>query len=356
MTKPLVSVVMVIRDVDRFLAEAIESILSQTFKDFEFIVLDFGSTDNSKSIALSYAAKDSRIKFDGIPHCTLPVARNTACSLAQGKYIAIMDADDVSLPDRLALEVEFMETHPEIGVLGGLTECINAEGKLLATRIHDLPIEDHEIRSALAVRSPFCQASVLIRREAFNTVGGYREVFVQAEDYDLWLRISEHFQCAGLQHAVLRYRIHPYQISMQKQREQTFYWLAAHASASLRSSGKPDPLNSLNEVTPALLADLGISKARQQSYLFKKCRDWVLIMSDAGEYSVALEAALAMLQSDLQYVERWKIADLHLIVARLYWQQTRMLSSFLAVGRAVMSRPAIVGRPLKPLLRWAGLA
>lgn len=356
MAKPLVSVVMVIRDVDRFLPEAIESILSQTFRDFEFIIVDFGSTDNSKSIALSYAAKDSRIKLHEVPHCTLPVARNTACSLAQGKYIAIMDADDVSLPERLALEVEYMEIHPEVGVLGGSTECINAAGKLLATRIHDVPIEHHEIKSALAVRCPFCQASVLIHREAFNTVGGYREVFVQAEDYDLWLRISEHFQCAGLQHVVLRYRIHPYQISMQKQREQTICWLAAHASASLRSSGKPDALNSLHEITPALLADLGISKARQQSYLFIKCRDWVRIMCDAGEYSVALEAALVMLQSDWEYVERWKIADLHLTIAKLYWQQTRKLSSFLAIGRAVMSRPAVVGRPLKQLLRWAGLA
>jgi hypothetical protein len=356
MNNPLVSVVMVVCNVDRFLAESIESILGQSFQDLEFIIVDFGSTDKSKSITLNYAAKDSRIKFHEIPHCSLVMARNAACSLARGRYIAIMDADDVSAPDRITLEVEFMDKHPEVGLLGGLTQCINAAGKSLAICIHDLPTEHREIKSALAVRCPFCQASVLIRKEAFELVSGYREVFAQAEDYDLWLRISERFQCAGLQKVVLRYRIHPYQLSMQKQREQTLCVLAAQASASLRRNGNPDPLNSVKEITPAVLADLGVPKARQQSDLATACRNWIRTMYAAGEHSVALEAALAMLQSDLQYVERWKIADLYLTAAQLYWQQKRMLSSFLAVGRAVMTRPAVAGRPLKLLLRRVGVA
>src|SRR5579863_4921092 len=99
MTTPLVSVVMVVFNVDRFLGDAIESILDQTFGDFEFIIVDFGSTDKSKEIISSFATKDSRIKFHEIPHCRLSEARNTAGFLAKGKYIAIADADDVSLPD-----------------------------------------------------------------------------------------------------------------------------------------------------------------------------------------------------------------------------------------------------------------
>ena len=97
MNKPLISVVMVICNVDRFLAEAIESILAQSFRDFEFIIVDFGSADNSKAIASHYAAEDTRIKFHEIPHCGLAEARNAGCALAQARYIAIMDADDVSL-------------------------------------------------------------------------------------------------------------------------------------------------------------------------------------------------------------------------------------------------------------------
>ena len=130
MSQPLVSVTMVTRNVEHFLQEAIESVLGQTFRDFEFIVVDFGSTDNSKSIVSNYAAADRRIRFHEIPHCGLAEARNEACSRAQGKCIAIMDADDVYLPNRLLWEVKFMEAHPEVGVTGGAVECINAAGRV----------------------------------------------------------------------------------------------------------------------------------------------------------------------------------------------------------------------------------
>src|SRR6516225_9438340 len=89
MNKPIVSVVMVVCNVERFLAEAIESILAQTFRDFEFIIIDYGSSDRSRSIISSLAAKDKRIKLHEIPHCILPEARNAGCFLAQGQYIAL---------------------------------------------------------------------------------------------------------------------------------------------------------------------------------------------------------------------------------------------------------------------------
>src|ERR1700688_2996712 len=100
MNKPLVSVVMVVCNVERFLAEAIESILAQTFRDFEFVIVDYGSTDRSKIIISSFAAKDKRIKLHEIPNCSLPEARNAGSFLAQGKYIAVIDADNISLPER----------------------------------------------------------------------------------------------------------------------------------------------------------------------------------------------------------------------------------------------------------------
>ncbi|HWY60244.1 MAG TPA: glycosyltransferase [Terriglobales bacterium] len=356
MKSPSISVVMVTCNVERFLAESIESILGQTFREFEFIIVDFGSTDRTKATASSYAAKDSRVRLHEIPFCGLAEARNVGCSLALGRYIAIMDADDVSVPDRLRLEIDFMEKHPEVGLLGGVAECMNAAGKPLPIRAHDLPTEDHEIRSALAVGCPFCQPTVFFRRDAFVLVGGYRAVFAQAEDYDLWLRMAERFQCAGLQQVVLRYRIHPYQLSIHKQRQQTLCKLAAQASASLRRNGKQDPLNSVKEITPAVLAELGVPKARQQSQVASDCQVWIRNMCAAGEYSVALEATLTMLQSDLQCVERRQIADLYLIAARLYWRQKRLLSSFLAIGRAVMTRPVVSARPLKLMLRWVRLS
>ena len=95
MTEPVVSVVLVVCNVERFLGEAIESILRQTFREFEFIIVDFGSTDKSKEIVSSYAAKDVRVRLHEIPLCGLAEARNAGCFLARGKYIAIVDADDV---------------------------------------------------------------------------------------------------------------------------------------------------------------------------------------------------------------------------------------------------------------------
>lgn len=353
MNKPLVSVVMVVCNVDRFLAESIESILGQTFREFEFIIVDFGSTDKSVSISSNYAAKDSRIRLCEIPNCSLPEARNAGCSLAQGKYIAIADADDVSLPNRLLWEVEFMEKHSPVGVLGGAVEWINATGTPLQTARH--PLWDREIRAALLTHSVLWQPTVLIRSDAFAFVGGYRAVFAQAEDYDLWLRIAEHFQIANLEQVVLRYRFHPYQVSMRKRAQQTLCVLAAQVAASSRRNGLPDPLNLVKEITPEALAALGVTKARQQSKLAYDRRDWIRNMCTAGEYSVALKAALETLQSDLEYVERWEIADLHLTAARLYWRQSRPLSSVLSAAQAVFTHPVTVGRPLKPWLRRLGL-
>jgi hypothetical protein len=347
MINPLASVVMVTCNVERFLAEAIESILAQTFRDFEFIIVDFGSTDDSKRIAASYAAKDSRIRLHEIPHCGLAEARNAGCFLAQGRYIAVMDADDISLQDRLTSEIDFMEKHPEVGFLGGATEWIDANGKSL--RVKHFPAEDRENRIALFRGCSFCQPTVLIRREAFVSVGGYRPVFVLAEDYDLWLRIIQRFQCANLEQVVLKYRSHPHQVQLRNVKQQSLYILAARASALSRRAGNPDPLDSIEEITPAVLAGLGVSEAQQQ---ITADRDLIRATYLAGEYSSALKAAVeALRSSDWENAERWQIADTRLSIAWLHWKQKRFVSSVIAVGHAFITRPVILGRPLRPLLR-----
>jgi glycosyltransferase involved in cell wall biosynthesis len=353
MNRPLVSVVMVVCNVDRFLSESIESILGQTYRDFEFIIVDFGSTDDSKSIISSYASRDSRIRLHEIPSCGLAEARNAGCLLARGEYIAIMDADDVSVPDRLRLEVDFMDEHPGVSVLGGAVEWIDTNGKALIKR--DNPVGNREIQSALLERCPLWQPTVLMRRDAFVAVGGYRPPFAPAEDHDLWLRVAEHFQIANLKEVVLGYRIHPYQVSMRKRIQQTFGVLAALASASYRRKGCPDPLDEVEEITSETLIALGVTKAAQESKLVADRSQWIRNMCMAGEYSVALETALEILQSDLGHIERWQIADLHLTVARLCWRQKRFATSFFAVGQALATRPVVVGRPFKPLLRHLGL-
>ena len=285
-----------------------------------------------------------------IPYCGLGEARNASCSLAQGKYIAVMDADDVSLPNRLIAEVGFMEEYPEIGLVGGSTEWIDATGK--GWGIHDCPTEDRDIKTALTVCHPFFHPTLLIRRQAFGLVGGYRSAFAPAEDYDLAMRISEHYRCANLKQVVLRYRIHAYQLSLQKRRQQTLGKLAAQTSALSRRNGNQDPLSDTAEITPEVLARLGVTYARQQQEVALDRHQWIRNRCAVGEYSLALDAAHEMLQSDLEHVERWLTADLRLLAARLYWKQRKFAASCLTAAHAFMTRPTMIGRPAKPLLRW----
>jgi hypothetical protein len=349
MKTPLVSVVMVVRNVDTYLAESIESILAQTFSDFEFIIVDFGSTDKTKAIVSGYATKDKRIRLREIPDCGLAAARNAGCALAQGRYIAIMDADDVSVPERFMWQVDFMEKQPEMGLVGGATKWIDSSGKSL--RIDQLPAEDHEIRLALVTCCPFCQPTVLMRREAFTLTGGYRIVFAQAEDYDLWLRIADRYRCANLKEVVLQYRIHPRQLSVRGRTQQTLCVLAAQAAATFRKNGAPDPMDTAGEITPALLAAMGVSEATQQTKAVGEYLFWLRTMYAAGEYAVALRTVVEILEStDWKLAEKWQIADLRLMAARLYWKQKRFARSVLTAGYALATRPVILGRPFRQLL------
>jgi hypothetical protein len=339
---------MVVRNVEHYLAESIESVLGQTFCDFEFIILDFGSSDRSKVIASSYAANDSRIRLHDIPHCGLAEARNAGCSLARAKYIAIMDADDVSLPDRLLREIDFMEKHPGFGLVGGAAEWIDGRGKFMFTV--ENPVADHEIKSALFAYCPFVHTSLLIRKEAFALVGGYRAAFALSQDYDLCLRISEHFPCANLKQAVVRYRVHPHQVSLSKRKGQSFCKLAAQASASARKTGKSDPLDAVTEITATVLAELGVTEAMQQVELFAGYQSWIVNLLAAGEYSEARKEAAEALQSDWKFIPRRKIADLHFSAAQLDFRHKRFWKAFVAVCRAVMMQPVLAQRLGKGLL------
>lgn len=349
MATPIVSVVMSVFNGERFLREAVESILQQSFREFEFIIIDDGSTDHSATILDSYHTDDARVKVYRKKHSGLVESLNQGCWLAQSKYIARMDADDIARKDRLERQVAFMDAHPEIGVLGGAVEWIDASGNSLGT--HRYPAEDHQIKASLLDGCALWHPTVVLRREAFVFAGGYRSVAVDAEDYDLWLRIADRFQLANLETVVLNYRIHPSQVSIRKTAQQTLSMLAVQVAASSRRNGLADPLNSVETITCEALASLGVSKAKQQNKLASYRRDWVRNMYAAGEYSSALQAALETLQSDLEYADRKVIADLYLIVAKVCWRQKRPAKSLLAIGRAITTWPAAAARLLEAVSR-----
>lgn len=348
MNAPTVSVVMSVFNATPFLREAIESILAQTFDDFEFIVINDGSTDRSTATLDYYQQRDSRVRIYHQENRGLIASLNRGCRLAKGLYIARMDADDVAMPNRLRHQVERMRENAALGLLGGAAEWINAAGRSLG--IHRYPGTDQAIRSALKQGSPFAHSSILMRREAFISTGGYRPAVIHAEDYDLWLRIAERFETANLQAVMVKYRIHPGQISEQKCEQQALSSLVARAAAQVRSSGQPDPLDSVGEITPEVLERLQITQSAQHSALARHLLTRLRNMCNSDQDSQARRALDSLRTHHIEHAEDWVKCDVGLIEARLFWRQRSFARSISTAARAILTRPIVLGRPVRRLI------
>lgn len=217
---PTVSVIMTVYNAEKYLAAAIDSILNQTFREFELLIGDDSSTDRSLAIMQTYAARDCRIQVSQNPeNCGASKTRNRLLDQAKGQYIAVMDADDIALPNRLALQVNFLEQHLQVVCVGGAHDLIDEAGRLL-TRLH-LPESDDEIQAlALAGHGSICHPCATVRRSIFQSVGGYDDTMITAHDLDLWLRLGEQGQLANLPQAVLQYRLHSNSMSQRRGVEQ----------------------------------------------------------------------------------------------------------------------------------------
>jgi hypothetical protein len=347
----LVSVAMVVCNVERFLAEAIESILNQTLRDFEFVIVDFGSTDASRSIIRSYQAKDDRIQFHVIPPCNLSEARNDCCFRARGKYLALLDADDVALPDRLMRQVEYLESHPETGILGGGNDLIDESGRYLG-RVARAE-NDRELRKTLLNCSPFCASTVTLRVDAFLAVGGYRRAFADtAEDYDLWRRIMERCQGAKLGEALACYRIHTDQVGRRKLRQLSLGQCVARASGMVRSQGKADPVDSADAITAELLTELAVSEEDVENTLLATYSTRVLNSLRASNRNSALPLVDEMLEALAQskHVRGSVAAEVWLTAARAYFRPGDITKACGAMTRAAIARPAFVAE-----IPWRGV-
>jgi len=204
---PLVSVVMPVYNAEKYLAEAIESILNQTYKNFEFIIVDDGSKDKSLEIIKEYAKKDKRIiYFRNKNNLKICKTLNKGIKAARGKYIARMDADDISLPNRFEEQVKFLEKNLKVGVVGSWIEIFNEDNN--RNFIRKYPVRDEELRKKIFFYSPFAHPSVIIRKKALKTVNPYNEKYVLAEDLELWFRVGERYEFANIPHTLLRYRDH----------------------------------------------------------------------------------------------------------------------------------------------------
>jgi Glycosyl transferase family 2 len=203
---PLVTVLLAVHNGERHLREAMDSILAQTHRELEFLVIEDGSTDSSREIVESF--DDSRIRLVA-NNANLGLARslNVGLDLAQGAYIARQDADDLSDPSRLERQVALLGKHLDVALVGTAYRRIDDEGVVFAER--DVPQHDLAIRWRLLFLNAFSHTSVMFRRGALADVGTYDEAFHYAQDYDLWSRIAETHRAAGIADRLVSYRSSP---------------------------------------------------------------------------------------------------------------------------------------------------
>jgi glycosyltransferase involved in cell wall biosynthesis len=206
-----VTVLMPVFNGERYLIEAMDSIISQTYKNFEFLIIDDGSTDNSVKIINEY--DDSRIRLiHNTENIGLIETLNKGISLATGTYIARMDCDDISLPERLEKQVRYMEQHPDIGVCGTALKLIDQNVEWHFAMDHDF------LKCKLLFTNNIAHPTVMIRKKVLENIK--YEKYEHAEDYHLWVTLSDKTKLANLPEVLLKYRQHPNQISNKFYRKQ----------------------------------------------------------------------------------------------------------------------------------------
>lgn len=209
--KELVTVLMPVYNAERYLAEAIESILHQTYQDFEFLIINDGSSDGSEEIILKYAAADPRINYVKNEHNIKLIATlNKGIKLAKGKYIVRMDADDISVPERIEKQVSFMESHPSVGVCGSYFTVFGEEVK--KTYVVTRPLGNETIKASLLFTNSLGHPNVIIRKSVMvdNDIW-YDPRFYRIEDWGLWTMLMNKCDFENIPESLLMYRRTPTQ-------------------------------------------------------------------------------------------------------------------------------------------------
>jgi len=290
---PLVSVVMPVHNAQRYLAEAIESILKQTFTDFEFIIIDDGSTDESAVIMQDYARRDARVRVHCQPKRGVVCALNKGLSVANAPLIARMDADDVALPARFEKQVEYLVQHPECVMVGTDVLFIDEDGAPIMLQEHHRAHHAIDAELLKGIGGAMRHPAVMGRREAIARCGGYHSYNDTAQDIDLFLRLGEIGQLANIPETLLHYRVHAQSVSQNKQELQSQAVQAALKHAWVRRSLKG---------APPEVWDPGCSGELWRSY-----RLWTLWALRGGNPTTARKFARRLLWRRPFKIDSWRV-------------------------------------------------
>jgi len=217
-TSPLVSVIMPAYNSEKYISEAIDSILDQSFKDFEFIIIDDGSSDRTWEIIQEYKKKDRRVVVArNEKNLNNYACRNQGIKIAKGRYIVWQDSDDISILDRLEKLVNFMERNFEVGICGSYMQIFNDNRNL---NIRKYSTNDKELRKEIFRYSPIAQPSAIIRKECYTEIGYYNEKYDATQDLDMTFRIGSKYKLANIPEVLIRYRVHSGSLTYKKVKKQ----------------------------------------------------------------------------------------------------------------------------------------
>jgi glycosyltransferase involved in cell wall biosynthesis len=267
---------MAVNHAGRFLEPALRSLASQTFKDFEVILVDNNSRDGSDRVIAEWAAKDERIRCYRMDVLGSAKCLNFAASVARAPLFARLDGTNILLPDRLRIQHARMEQEPQLGLLGACVDLIDVDGNVIGRRA--LPLSDQELRTFLRHGNPFVQSTIMMRRAAFEAVGGYRVTLRTSEDYDLWCRMAEVTQMANVPESLARFRVIEGGIPTSRPIRMAITDACIIAAARARESGKPEPL--ING-TADLRAALSILKVSREDFRYQLLKNVVGITRNA---------------------------------------------------------------------------
>ncbi|MGH7213711.1 MAG: glycosyltransferase [Tepidisphaeraceae bacterium] len=209
MSNPRVSVLLGAYNASAYLREAVKSLLAQTFRDFELLAIDDGSTDDTLAILNEYARTDDRVRVITHPNAGLVKVLNEGLAVARGELVARMDADDVCLPHRFERQVAYLEQHPECVLVGSRVLLIDPQGRPICD-MDSIRLTHDDIDAALLSGGwPIVHPSVIMRKRAVLDAGGYVQGYFPIEDHHLFLRLAEVGKLANLDEILLKYRRHP---------------------------------------------------------------------------------------------------------------------------------------------------
>ncbi|AAM30837.1 glycosyltransferase family 2 protein [Methanosarcina mazei] len=237
MKKDLISVVMSAYNSEKFISDSISSILDQTYENWELIIINDASSDNTLKIVNQFSEKDPRIKvIDNENNLGLTISLNIGINNSKGEFIARLDSDDFAEPSRLEKELDHLHAYPEAGLVGSGAHLINSSGNKIGSM--NVMSQPYFVNRFLINLNPFIHSSIMVRKKALDNVGSYREKFRYSQDYDLILRLSDKYKLSNIALPLIRWRVSDSSVTMQHHTLQRIYAdIAREFAIERRNSG-----------------------------------------------------------------------------------------------------------------------